>query len=335
MKTKKTTMQDIANKLNISKVSVYKALTNKQDVSEGLKKRVFNCAIKMNYKLIDPLTKNCRRVYYLIPKKFTKSTEQFYYGIFQAISKLFTNIGITVEHTIVNDDFSVKKFINNIKTYHKDDLNNFAVLWAGYIESTKLNEFLNLDVTIVCIDSYIQNSNGSFIYIDDYHAGYEITKYLIENGHKKICFVISPEVSTNMDKFFGFQKALKESNIPFTHDMHIDISLGDMHNFSKLELPDTLPTAFIFDSDLSAHNFMLTMTHQGYKIPEDFSVVGFDNTYVCEETTPKLTSIGVSNDEIASAVYKVLLKRLSSSILKPYMLFLKSNIKIRDSVSKI
>lgn len=335
MNKKKVTMDDIANELNISKVSVYKALNDKHDVSDELKKRVFDCAVKLNYKYIDPLVKFCRHFYYIVPKRFMTSTEQFYFGIFKALNKLLSDLGATIEMHIADTDFDPKNFDNNIKTYQHDKSKTYGVFWAGIIPSITLEAFLNISIPIICIDNYIQNTTGSFIYIDDYHAGHEMTEFLIKKGHRNICFVIETSISTNLDKFYGFQKALQENQIPFSQSMHINLSLASMQSFRYFSLPEPIPTAFLFDSDYSAQNFMITMINKGHRIPEDFSVASFDNTNLCEETSPRLTSIGVEPSQIAKAAYKVMLKRFSSSQLKPYMVILNSSITIRDSVGSI
>lgn len=333
MDKKKTTMADIAKELNISKVSVYKALNHKHDISDELKQKVFDCAVQLNYKYIDPLTKLCRHFYYIIPKRFMTSTEQFYFGIFKELSNLLLGIGITIEIHIADIDFSPFKFEAALNAYHYDKSSSFGIFWAGMIPIKTLEGFIKLNIPIVCIDNFIQNTLGSFIYIDDYHAGYSITEHLIKKGHKNICFVIETSISTNLDKFYGYQKALHEYNVPFTVDMHLNLSLANMKNFRDLILPTPLPSAFLFDSDFSAQNFMLAMINQGYHIPQDFSVASFDNTKLCEETTPRLTSIGVAPIEISKAAYKVMLKRLSSTVLKPYMMILNSSIAIRDSIA--
>ncbi len=332
---KKVTMQDIAKKLNISKVSVFKALNDKHDISDELKQKVIDCAISLDYKYIDPLTRYGRFFYYIIPKEYTASTEQFYFGIYKSLYDLLTKKGISIEMMTADDDFSVKDFHNIIENYHPHKINLYGVFWVGPISNQKHNEFIDLNIPIVCIDNYIQNTNGSFIYIDDYHAGLSITQYLINNGHRNICMVNDNKASTNIDKYFGFRKALYQNNIQFTENMHIKLSLAVMENFKYFKLPEPTPTAFLFDSDYSAKNFMMVMISKGYKIPEDFSVASFDNTRLSEETVPTLTSIGVLASEIADSAYKVMLKRLSSKILRPYMMILTSTISKRDSVMRI
>lgn len=335
MEKKKTTMEDIAKQLNISKVSVYKALSNKSDISDDLKAKVNAKAIELRYKSVDPLTKLCKHYFYILPRQFVTSTEQFYFGIYKELSKILSEKGATLDIHIADDDFSIADFEKTVKTYRYNATHQIGYFWAGVITYQMIEAFAQLALPLICIDSHLSRSKGSFIYIDDYHAGYEITEYLIQKGHRDICFVIDVSSSNNLDKLYGFQKGLKTYNIPFRDEMHIGLSLANMENLKHFVLPKPLPTAFLFDSDYSAQNFIITAINQGYQIPEDFSVACFDNTPLCEETIPRLTSIGVSSYEIAETAYRMMLKRLKTTNLRPIMSVLHSPIAERDSVLDI
>ncbi|MFA5692949.1 MAG: LacI family DNA-binding transcriptional regulator [Acholeplasmataceae bacterium] len=332
MKNKKVTLEDIAKKLNISTVSVYKALSDKQDISDDLKKKVLDMAIKMNYKLIDPLTKLSRKLYYLTPERFSFSTEQFYNGIFLEMKKSFNLIDINLESYIAARDFSVQNFIRERELLRET---NYGVFWSGIIPDKILNDFIQNNIPLVVIDYYLPNVLSTFIQIDDYQAGFDITEYLIKLGHHDICFIIETDVSTNADKYFGFRKALHMNKILFEKRMHINLSLSNMDSFLKFTLPEKMPTAFLFDSDFSAKNFMIIALNQGFNIPEDFSVASFDNTKLCEDLTPTLTSIGPNRDDISKSSYKAMLKLMSKPQRRHVNIKLYSEIEIRNSTKNI
>ena len=322
-------MEDIAKQLNISKVSVHKALAGKSDISEELRRKVIDCAIANNYKFIDPLTKLCRTFYYITPQIFNFSSEQFYNGIFIDLQNHFANLDVSIENYVAENDFSVKSFVQR-QNYRNDQM--FAVFWAGIIPDKILKDFNDFNIPLICIDNYIEDSSASYVYIDQYHAGYNITEYLIEAGHREICFIIETSISSNVDKYFGFRKALYTHNIPFKDSMHINLSLSKIDNFRKFKLPQKMPSAFLFDSDYSAQNFMIMMMSKGYSIPKDFSVASFDNTKLADETTPKLTSIGAARDDITKACYRAMLRTLSKQ--SPQSVLVNTTLFERQSVAK-
>lgn len=327
MKHKEITIEFIAKQLNISKVSVHKALTNKDDVSAELKQRVLDFAVANNYKLLDPLTKLCREFYYITPQRFIFSTEQFYNDIYIELQNHLAAIDIRLEHVIADSSFTVEDFIKHRN--HKQR-SPYGVFWAGFITESLLKDFTNQGIPIVCIDNYMDDSKASFVSIDQYHAGYRITDHLIKQGHERICFVIETAISSNVDKFYGFQKALLMNGITFDENMHINLSLSKSKNFMQFELPNVMPSAFLFDSDHSARNFMISMVGRGYSIPDDFSVASFDNTRLSEETVPKLTSIGATRKDIIRSCYRVMLKTLETNT--PQVIVVDTILNIRDSV---
>ena len=110
----------------------------------------------------------------------------------------------------------------------------------------------------------------------NYIGMYKMTHYLLEKGHRDIAFVGSVYANENiMDRYYGYRKGLEEAGIPFRKEWVLedrDLIVGDM----RVELPDNMPTAFVCNSDLTASMVINQLEEQGYRVPEDFSVVGFD-----------------------------------------------------------
>jgi LacI family transcriptional regulator len=302
-------MDSIAEKLNISKVSVHKALHGYPGISEQLKACVISAAAELGYSLVDPLTKLCRNYFYLIPQRFYLSTEQYYAGIYSELSAILENIGSKLEHVTVRKNFSLSQFAATNSRLNKGA---FGVFWAGIIPEGILAQFSSqYEIPFVCIDYRSDKYPANYVFIDNYHSGYILTNSLIQKGHTNICAIIDIQsASTNADKYFGFRKALLENGIDFTPDMHINLSLASPHEFLNLRLPEKLPSAFILGSDFAAFNFMTTMMNNGRRIPADISVASFDNTRLSLECTPKLTTIGPEFSDIAKACYTIMLQTL-------------------------
>ena len=329
MNSKKVSMSDIAKALNISKVSVHKAFTNQLDISEDLREKIIGTASLMGYTMIDPLTKLCQNYFYLISEKFHVSTEQFYFGIYTKLRERLRNIGCTIEMYEINDSFSVPRFISSMEKFFKK---NFSVFIAGQVPKHILKDFETSGIPCVCVDYYSEKYKLNFIYFDNYRSGYYLTNYLIKCGHRNLCFFIDiNSATTNADKYFGYRKSLLENGIPFNKNMHVNLSLANHQSFLNFELPDPPPTACLFDSDAAAANFIIGMSAQGYKIPDDISIASFDNTDMCSETTPKLTSFGLTKEEIVDQCYNIMLKCLKNKN-KTYTFTISPTIHVRDSV---
>lgn len=332
MNKKIVTMADIAEALHISKVSVHKALNNRHDISDELKQKIINKASEMGYSSMDPLTKLCRHYFYLIPSRFHISTEQFYIPIYAKLQDYMRSIGCTLEMHEINGAFSVSRFLSSTQKFLQK---NYCIIIAGQASDEVLKDFESSGVPCVCLDYYSDKHKLNYLYLDNYHAGYYLTNYLIQCGHRRICFFIDiNSATTNADKYFGFRKSLVENGIPYSRSMHINLSLSNLSSFTKLELPTPEPTACIFDSDYAAANFIIAMSSRGYKIPEDISIASFDNTALCMETIPRLTSVGVEIKAIIENCYHILLKALKNPS-KRYTFTISPQIFIRDSVRDI
>ena len=330
---KKITMEDIARALNVSKVSVHKALNNQPDIGKHLKEQILEKAAELGYTMIDPLTKLCRHFFFFLHKKYHQSTEQFYYGTFTKLRESFENRGSVLELKAIDDDFSPVAFERNMSKIIKG---NMAFFLAGQFTNNIFREFESLDKSCVCIDFYSQKYRLNYIFLDNYRAGHLLTDYLIQNGHRRLCFVVDIEhSSTNADKYFGFRKALAENGIAFTKDMVIGSTLESPQQYLNLVLPDPLPTAFLFHSDYSAYKFMISMMSKGYKIPEDISVASFDNTSISIESSPTITSVGMDKDEFNETCYDIMLKSLQCFNKRVRNYTLISKIHARETVRKL
>ena len=329
MHEKKVAMQEIADKLHISKGSVFKALSNRTDISLELREKILRTATKLGYVIEDPLFKLCKKVYFIISQKFVFSTEQFYSKIYRKISQKFEKIKIETIFMPISDNITDYQLLQQIQIERK-----IGVIIAGSTQQAVLNFLVKKSIPYISIDNYLENHGGNYIYIDDYHSGYIITNYLIKKGHKKIDFFVSLEASNNLDKYFGYKKALIENNLDNGVSKHHDVDLSVMSNFSNFVFPSELPDAFLFQSDHAAANFMLVAYNNGYKIPKDFSIASFDNTDICLETTPRLTSIGPNYEELCNVCYDNLLFRFTKRNTGPQLTILSSNIIVGESIKE-
>ena len=133
------------------------------------------------------------------------------------------------------------------------------------------------EIPIVLLDFQIKGLKCDAVMSGNYIGMYKMTHYLLEKGHRDIAFVGSVYANENiMDRYYGYRKGLEEAGIPFRKEWVLedrDLIVGDM----RVELPDNMPTAFVCNSDLSAGYLYDALTEKGFRIPEDISIVGYDN----------------------------------------------------------
>lgn len=327
--SKKISMQEVADKLNISKVTVHKVLNGKTDVSLSMREKVMQTCVELGYEQIDPLAKHCRLFYFLISKEFYHSGEQYYSNIFNKLYSMFFNLGITISMRFIDDSFDANKFIANCKRFEP----NFGIFIAGPADKNALTVFENQRIPCVVIDYVSESLNLGFIFIDNYRAGFKLTNYLIEMGYKRILAVIDTTKSeSNLDKYYGFRKSLSKHGIEFTSSMHVNTDLSKANALHDFVLPTPLPEAILFECDLAAYNFYIYAISQNIRLPEDIAIASFDNTDLTLDMKPQLTSIGPNVDDILRQCHDIMLKNFTTGANKNRVVTVYSVLHKRGSV---
>lgn len=172
-----------------------------------------------------------------------------------------------------------------------------------------------LDVPTVYIDTYAEEYQIANVGIDDYKGGYLLAKYLLGKGHREIAFV-GPNVNSPgviQERYQGFSDACKESGIEITADHMFETFTTYQHGVSaghKIACAGIPFTAVASMSDILAFGVMEGLRLCGKKVPEDISVIGFDNLPECNYSTPKLTSISQNLEQKALLVGEYLFKMI-------------------------
>ena len=334
MKNKKISMQVIADKLGITKVSVSKVLNNQPGVGDELRRKVIETAQELGY-LNDKKSTADRlnRFAFIVPKRFFLENENFYTTIYYYLNKECLANKIDLSLFVIN--LSEEKKLLIPPSLNKDNYD--GVFLGGEIDEAYLFALANLNIPTVSIDFYKPNMNIDCILTDNFYISYSATTYLLENGHRKVGFVGDPrQTSSIMDRFFGFQKALAQYNLPYSDAWNIvnnDPATGLY--YLDFELPSDLPSAFICHCDMAAYFLMQKLQSKGFIIPEDISIVSFDNTEMSKICNPPLTTIEINKKEFAIKAFQQMLERIEHKDLPPQRIYIHTEMIKRNSVKTL
>lgn len=185
-------------------------------------------------------------------------------------------------------------------------------------------------------DFYETDAKHDCVIADNFLNGFSATNYLIEKGHTRIGFVGRYDQTLSIaDRFFGYQKALASHGIAFNPQWHLSNNDPDTGIYSlNIPLPDDLPTAFVCHCDRAAYFLIQRLQMANLSVPEDISVISFDNTNLAENVQPPLTTVNISTKEIAKSSYARLRKRIANNALPTQRIYIPSNLIERDSVAE-
>ncbi len=173
------------------------------------------------------------------------------------------------------------------------------------------------DIPIVFIDSYSNFRQLSNVGIDDYKGGQLAARYFIEKGHRSLAFIGPPSSHTSViqQRFEGFCDELETHGIPFDtrfrFSLKSDVDHQEMKVLAKTitEHKNEFTGAFV-TSDQTASLLMNLLRQNGILIPDDLSLISFDNLEICEQVTPQLTTIAQDLSQKAELSVDILFRRL-------------------------
>jgi LacI family transcriptional regulator len=336
MQIGKVTLDTIANKLGVTKVTVSKALNNQPGVSEELKKRIIQTSLEVGYitKNAAKLAKTVSKLGILVPKRFFLDTDNFYTRIYYYMNQECAKRDISLSLYILNPEQEHNNFIPLSLIQDQSDINGLFIVGEvseGYVSTLISNRF-----PVIAIDFYKPELSLDCIVSDNYQSGYAVTKHLIDKGHVNIGFVGNPYYTTSiMDRYCGYIKALTAHQLELNKTWHI---VNNDENGSYLidySLPQQLPTAFVCHCDMAAYKLMLKLQGEGISVPDQVSIISFDNTDLSQTVVPALTSMNISKHDFASEAVNLMLWRIKHSGEQSKNIYLKSRLIERDSVSQL
>ena len=328
---KKVTLQTIADEMHVSKVAIHKALNNQKGVSDELRKKIQEYAKIVGYrtKVITREVRNKKFLFFVNQDFFLTLSEQFYSTIFYFLSAECNKTNNLLQIAFLEPDNTLDNIKHAISSYKPD-----GIFFAGEVSNKILEYMQKISISTVYIDYFSPFHDLNFVYVDNYHLSYQLTRYLINMGHKKIGFVGNiNKTSAIADRYLGYHKALIEENITANKDWHINSNIEKTNDMIDLKLKE-FPTAFICHCDAAARWIYTALASKDLSVPQDISIISFDNTPLCDSLMPKLTSAGPKKDVYAKKAFSAMINSLSSGG-KPQQVKINAELVERDSVKRI
>jgi len=195
--------------------------------------------------------------------------------------------------------------------------------FAGIIMITAMNDknlldnINSLSCPVVLLNRTVKNFEGSAVVLDNFQAGYIAAMHLIDLGHSKIAFVSGPESSSSSEsRLLGFRQAMQNCALPVNEDYIFE---GDLTYEYGYDFADTytsklskLPAAVICGNDLMAIGFLNRCAEKGIRVPEDISIMGFDDIFISDFAKINLTTITQPITKMGSQAVKLLLEKIQN-----------------------
>jgi DNA-binding LacI/PurR family transcriptional regulator len=311
-------IKDIADELGISPATVSLVLNNKPGIGDETRQRVLKFVEEKGYStnlLSKPALKNNRNIRFVIYKKHGKvvSETPFFSKLMEGIDKEAREEGYNV----------LVSYINEIDNTHMDVLRileesslDGILLLATEMENVDIEPFRQLALPMVLLDSNFESERQvDIVIINNRQGTYEAVKHLTEYGHTEIGYLHSSVWINNFDeRKTGFMNALNSFGLKFNKRYLLELEPTMEGAYSDvlkyLESNITLPSAFFADNDIIAFGAIKAMREKGINIPQDVSIIGFDDMPFCEMIEPALTTLRVYKQRMGRIAVKRLIEKI-------------------------
>lgn len=309
----KPTIKDIAEAADVSPATVSNTFNNRKGVSDKIRRQVFKVAKDLGYNKDTSVQR--RSIRFVIYKRhgFVISDTPFFSSLIEGIGKQCRALGyeLLISHVNLGDD-DYKATIDDINSNHSSGI----ILLATEMTEEDIELFHNFRLPMLLLDSYLKSNTIDSVLINNTDAAYKATKFLLEKGHKDVGYLHSSVYINNFNfRRQGYLEAINEYGLKADEKYQISLeptiegACKDMKAFLNKK-SRVLPTAFFADNDIIAFGAMKALLENGIKIPDDVSIVGFDDMPFCEMTQPRLTTIKVFKQEMGSIAVKRLVEKI-------------------------
>ncbi len=335
---RKVRLADIAEKMGVSIVTVSKAIADKDGVSEELRIRIKALADEMGYAQKSRSNPSLRKdnstgnIGVVIPSHFFERSTSFYWSMYNALSRELISKGYyaIMEQLSSKDEFDL--VMPQVVQNHKVD----GVILLGQTSEDYAHFFSKHYKDNIFLDFYVEDKDGDSVTTDNFYGEYQMTRYLISQGHKDILYVGNFNATTSItDRFMGFMKAMLENG----YRVSVDDIINDRNQkglYEPLHLPEKMPTAFVCNCDETARKLITLLKEKGYSVPKDISVVGFDNFLADgQQTDPSLTTVEVDPVAMARTAVDMLVKKINGEPYTHGHTVISGRLLVRDSVRKL
>ena len=334
MARKQVTLSDIAEVCGTSSVTVSKALSGKDGVGDELREKIKTVAREMGYvfsvKAVQPDFEG--NIGVIIPEKFLTPIGTFYWALYNRIVQRLKEDNISCIQENIGEDEEAALITPNILANDKIK----GLISLGQLSPEYVKMLMQKTNNLVLLDYYIPGIDIDCVITNGISGTYLITNHLIENGHKNIGFIGTRLATSSIfDRFAGFARAMLEHNLPIREDWVIKDRKNDNMDFGEMDFPSTMPTAFVCNCDEIAFAAIRKLKSLGYSVPDDISVVGYDNFLISEIAEPQITTISVDAKGIADTAVAMLIERINNPLKRSEIRSISGKLEIKNSVRKI
>ncbi|MBO4884973.1 MAG: LacI family DNA-binding transcriptional regulator [Clostridia bacterium] len=320
---KKVTLEDIARAAGVSKNTVSTVLRNRPGASEAVRRRILSLAQEMGYSRAQsgaahPVSDTAMRYLLLLFPEALGLHARYTPGV-GLIPRLYFHMQhIAQERGCIAITYLLRpdEEKSGILPPVLNEMRFTGIATFGSISPEYISLLTQRGYHVVTVHEHVEGLQVDAVIMDDVYAGYVMTKHLIQMGHTRIAYLGEKYyLSKYMDRWEGYCRAMIEHKLPIRQNAYSEIRLRVQENpnellrlHESLSVMDPMPTAIVCGEDFTASRVRTVLGQLGYRVPEDISLVGFDDVYGSDYGNFPITTYYADYIEIAKTALDLLLQ---------------------------
>lgn len=332
----RVTLKQIAEELDVSVMTVSRALNNRTNVDDRTRQRVLKTARRLGYKpnyIAKSLVTNKT---YTIGVVVPEISHSFFPEIIRGIEEVVQKEGYQL--ILMHSEEDEKRERKAIDTLESKRVDGILISIAETVEDfDQYRELVKSDHPIVFYDRCARGIGATCVSVNDEDSQELITQHLIDHGYKKIAYLSGPqEVAIGKDRFNGFRNAMKKNNLEIKDEWIVKSGFQEIGGYRAmqqlLKLPESLrPRAIAAVNDPAAFGAMQAIYDHNLNIPEDFAIVGFSDDIRAKLMPSPLTTIHQPAYKVGKKAAEKLIDHVEGRFTDPVDIEIKTDLIIRES----
>lgn len=331
--------KDIARELGVSPAAVSLVLNNKPGVSEEKREEIMRKIVELDCEyLLKDGGINRGDVGFVIYKCGGSVIDEypFFNYLSESVTRAIEKNNYTMTMMYLDKNMPLNERYLALENFRYVGYIVYAV--EMYPEDMEI--FLKLNVPCVFLDNPFPSLAVDTVTVDNYLGITQGFEYLYSMGHREIGYIRSKfPIICFEERIRAFEDCMRRRGLTYRDDYIMDVGYleseteRDVEQY--LEQHTQLPTAFMADNDLLACRAVQVFKRRGIKVPDEISIVGFDNRPICSFTEPKVTTVQLSGDEMGELAVEMLVRKMEKE--RKYTAKYKLGTKLieNESVKKI
>ncbi|USD52211.1 substrate-binding domain-containing protein [Vibrio sp. SCSIO 43153] len=329
------TMKDIAKLAGVSTSTVSHVINKTRFVSEEISQRVNNAAQELNYYAPSALARSLKvNRTKTIGMLVTTSTNPFFGEVVKGVERSCYHKGYSlILCNTEGDNERMRDSINTLLQKRVDGL----ILMCSSLEGERIDVFERYsDIPVVVMDWGPMLFTSDKIQDNSLRGGYLAAKYLIDCGHKEIGCITGPLIKHQAQmRYEGYKRAMIEAELDFNANWIVESDFeceGGYQALKKMVQRGPLPSSIFVSNDMMAMGVINAANELGIKIPDDLSIIGYDDIHIAKFMSPSLTTIHQPKYRLGQAAVETLLTKLENYSKEPNVVQLEPTLVERNSV---